>query len=248
MSTEHTAQFRFYAQLNDFLPLAKRQRSLDYRFNGFPGVKDPIEVLGVPHTEVGLLVVNGRIAGFDYRLQPGDRVAVYPAFSRFAQDLPSVLRRPLPGRPAFVVDVNLGKLPKRLRLLGFDCLYRNDYSDSEIAAIAASQQRIVLTRDRRLLFAKIIEYGYWVRAVEPERQLHEVLSRFDLYAGIDAFSRCLACNGLMEPVEKAEVLHDLQAKTQRYYQVFYRCSACRRIYWEGSHVAKMKQRLRNLIK
>ena len=74
------AEFRFYEELNDFLRPEQRYQTVSYRFDGQPGIKDPIEALGVPHVEVDLIVVNGASVGFDYRLQDGDRVAVYPKF------------------------------------------------------------------------------------------------------------------------------------------------------------------------
>ncbi len=199
------AEFRFYEELNDFLPLAKRKRALRYEFRGHPGIKDPIEAFGVPHTEVDLIVVNGESVGFDYPLQSGDRVAVYPVFESFdISPLVKLRDRPL-RQTAFVVDVNLGKLARRLRMLGLDVLYHNRYRDDEIAAIAASEHRIVLTRDRRLLFIKRITHGYWVRAVNPDEQVREVLTRFDLHRQVKPFRRCIDCNGLLRPVAKADV-------------------------------------------
>lgn len=242
MNLSHTAEFRFYGELNDFLPVSQRKQAIGYRFNGHPGIKDPIEALGVPHTEVELIVVNGRSVAFEYKLRGNDRVAVYPIFQSLDISPLARLRDGISGCPRFVLDVNLGKLAKRLRLLGFDSLYRNDYHDAEIARIADHQQRIVLTRDRRLLFAKRISHGYWVRAVVVERQVEEVLQRFDLYSAIQPFARCLLCNGVLAPVSKAEVLDRLQPKTKLYYNDFYRCADCQRIYWEGSHIDDMRQR------
>jgi len=244
MAGEHSAEFRFYEALNDFLPLERRERALDYRFNGHPSIKDPIEAQGVPHTEVELIVVNGLSVGFDYRLQDGDRVAVYPVFGHFDVS-PLVKLREAPSRPAaFVLDVNLGKLARRLRLLGFDALYGNCYTDAEVADIAAAEKRIVLTRDRRLLHAKRIDHGYWVRSVHADEQAGEVLRRFDLSGQIQPFCRCLVCNEWLRPVQKADILDRLEPKTKRYYEVFFMCEACGKIYWAGSHVEDMRLRWR----
>ncbi|MGY6276564.1 Mut7-C RNAse domain-containing protein [Methylomonas sp. MgM2] len=247
MPTGFTAEFRFYGALNDFLPPKRRQRALAYAFNNHPGIKDPIEAFGVPHTEVDLIVVNGEIVGFDYQLQAADRVAVFPVFHRLDVSPVLCLRDPLMTVPRFVLDVNLGKLVKRLRMLGFDCLYRNDYHDAEIADIAAHDQRIVLTRDRRLLFAKRISYGYWVRAVHVALQVEEVVRRFDLQRTIRPFKRCLVCNGLLAPAAKADVLDQLEPKTRLYYELFYRCADCGRVYWEGTHIEDMRQRFEALL-
>jgi uncharacterized protein with PIN domain len=246
MNAEYTAEFRFYEELNDFLPSEQRKRTNLYRFSGHPGIKDPIEVFGVPHTEVDLITVNGQSVGFDYQLQAGDRVAVYPVFE--ALDITPLVRlREKPLRnPRFVLDVNLGKLAKRMRLLGFDSLYRNDYQDAEIVKIAANDRRIALTRDRRLLYNKQIDHGYWVRAVDVEAQAEEVLRRFDLYGLVHPFSRCLICNGVLAPVAKADIWDRLEPKTRLYYQEFWQCTGCRKIYWHGSHMNNMRQRLPGL--
>lgn len=241
MPYEHAACFRFYEELNDFLPPEQRKKTLRYEFNGHPGIKDPIEALGVPHTEVDLIIVNAESVGFDYQLQPGDRVAVYPVFESFdITPLVKLRERPL-RRTAFVVDVNLGKLARRLRILGFDVLYDSRYRDGEIAAISAEQRRIVLTRDRRLLFLKRITHGYWVRSVVPEEQVQEVLRRFDLFRQLNPFQRCIICNGTLQPVAKEDILDLLEPKTRRYYEVFCRCRDCGKIYWEGSHVENMRR-------
>ena len=227
MKPEYTAEFRFYEELNDFFPPEQRKRTMHYRFSGHPGIKDPIEVFGVPHTEVELIVVNGQSVGFDYQLQAGDRVAVYPVFESL--DISPLLRlREKPLRNTrFIMDVNLGKLAKHMRLLGFDSLYRNDYRDAEVVDIAVNEQRIVLTRDRRLLYAKHISHGYWVRAVDIESQVDEVLRRFDLYGSIQPFVRCLVCNGMLTAVAKADILDRLEPRTRLYYEVFHRCADCR---------------------
>jgi uncharacterized protein with PIN domain len=246
MNEECTAEFRFYEELNDFLPPEQRKRTNIYRFSGHPGIKDPIEVFGVPHTEVDLIIVNGQSVGFDYQLQAGDRVAIYPVFE--ALDITPIvkLREKSLRNPRFVVDVNLGKLAKRMRLLGFDSLYRNDYKDAAIVNIAVNDRRIVLTRDRRLLYNKQIDHGYWVRAVDVEAQANEVLRRFDLYGLVHPFSRCLICNGVLEPVAKADIWHRLEPKTRLYYQDFLQCTDCRKIYWHGSHMKNMRQCLNGL--
>lgn len=239
----HRAEFRFYAELNDFLSPKSRQVSIDYRFCESPGIKDPIEALGVPHTEVELILVDGQSRGFDYRLQPGDRVAVYPVFECF--DISPLVRlREAPlRRTAFVLDVHLGKLARLLRLLGFDVLYRNDLEDREIVDISCSQRRIVLTRDRRLLYHKRITHGCFIRADQPLLQAREVLRRLQLESSIKPFHRCLLCNGKVVPVARDEVLDQLLPKTARYYRDFYRCRSCGKIYWQGPHFRHLQQQL-----
>ena len=243
MKLEYSAEFRFYAELNDFLSPLQRKRTNLYHFSGHPGIKDPSEVIGVPHTEVELIIIKGEAVGFDYQLQADDRVAVYPAFTSLDITPLLKLREKIVSTPRFVLDVNLGKLAKLMRLLGFDCLYRNDFQDKEVVNIAATEHRILLTRDRRLLNAKQINYGYWVRSVNIESQIIEVLRRYDLRNSINAFVRCLVCNGKLAPVAKADILDRLEPKTQLYYEVFHYCVDCQRIYWEGSHIEDMLRRL-----
>lgn len=233
------ASFRFYEELNDFLPRNKRKVSFEHHFEGSPGIKDVIEALGVPHAEVDLILVNGESVDFPYRLQDGDRVAVYPVFEALDISAVSKVRRVPLREPKFILDVHLGKLAKRLRLLGFDALYRNDLQDKEIVEISLNEKRIILTRDIGLLKNKRVTHGYWLRSQQPKRQLREIVRRFDLENLIQPFTRCLECNGNIHPVEKEAVLRRLPPNTRKYYQNFYQCAECGKIYWEGSHYQKM---------
>lgn len=243
---ENEAQFRFYEELNDFLPRVQRKKTIAYGFEGHPAIKDSVEALGVPHTEIDLILVNGESVSFEYQLQHGDRVAVYPVFESL--DISSVVKlRPEPlRRTAFVLDVHLGKLARLLRLLGFDALYRNDYEDAEIIRISLEQHRIILTRDRRMLFHKCITHARWLHSTNPEKQVREVLARFDLYAQVHLFRRCSVCNGLVQPVEKSEVFDRLEPLTKQYYGDFYQCAACGRIYWKGTHYVRILHKLQRL--
>ncbi|KAA3654102.1 MAG: twitching motility protein PilT [Calditrichaeota bacterium] len=244
---EYSARFRFYEELNDFLPSKKRKQTFDFWFNGHPGIKDPIECLGVPHTEVDLIVVNGESVDFHYQLQNGDFVSVYPVFESLDITPIVALREKPLRRTAFVLDVHLGKLARMLRLLGFDVKYKNDYDDPEIVQISLDENRIILTRDRRLLFAKVITHGYWVRSTIPEQQVKEILHRFDLHECTKPFHRCIVCNGTINPVDKQSILDRLQPKTIRYFHEFHRCKKCDRIYWQGSHFVKIQKKLDQIL-
>ncbi len=226
----HLAHFRFHGCLEDFLTPEQHGRFVPYRFAGNPAIKDPIEALGVPHSEVEGIEVNGRSVSLGYQLQHGDQVEVFP-------------RHSLAAEPRFIVDVNLGRLARYLRLLGFDTAWRNDLQDAEIARISVEEERIVLTRDRRLLFRREISRGYWVRSVIPEQQVSEVLDRLDLCREIQAFRRCAICNGLIRIVAKEEILDKLEPLTRKYYDEFYCCSHCGQIYWKGSHFDKLMRKL-----
>lgn len=241
------ANFRFYEELNDFLGPEFHKRDIEYRFDGRPAIKDPVEVLGVPHSEIDLILVNNESVGFDYQLQHRDRVAVYPVFESLDIS-PLQHLRALPLRVTrFMVDVNLGKLARLLRMLGFDTAYGNRLDDGEIVEQAVREKRIILTRDRRLLFRKAVTHGFWVRSDDPETQLREIMRRLDLAAQIKPLQRCLQCNGIIESVDRAQVWSSLEPLTRRYYSDFYRCSSCLKIYWEGSHVEHMSDAIRQLI-
>jgi uncharacterized protein with PIN domain len=236
-----TACFRFYSELNDFLPYNRRQETFIHVFDGQPSIKDTIEALGIPHTEVDLILANGVSVDFSYRLQDGDRVSVYPAFESI--DISPMLRvRPQPLRETrFVLDTHLGRLSGYLRMLGFDTLYRNDFSDETLAHLSRQEGRILLTRDRGLLKRGMVTHGYCVRQTNPRSQLIEVLRRFDLLGSIAPFVRCIRCNGLLEAVRKTEVLDLLPMQTRHSYNVFRRCQTCGQIYWRGSHFRHMQR-------
>src|ERR1700741_1063698 len=193
-------EFRFYEELGDFLPPERRKRSFIHWFHGTPAVKDRIEALGVPHTEVDLILVDGLPVGFMHKLLGGERVAVYPMFECF--ELGTFPRlRPQPLRELrFVLDVHLGRLAAYLRLLGFDCLYRNDYGDEELLSISRDQRRILLSRDTGLLKRAALTHGAFLHATDPRRQLREVCDRFQLDARIAPFARCARSNGVVEPM------------------------------------------------
>ena len=235
------ASFRFYEELNDFLPVHRRKVEFEHQFERRTSVKDMIESFGVPHPEIELILVNGESVDFSHIVRDGDRVSVYPVFERLDVS-PLISLRETPLRdPRFVVDCNLGRLARYLRLLGFDSLYDNGFTDDAVASISAQQGRIVLTRDRRLLQRKIITHGLFVRAGQPRAQVREVLQRLDLYALCRPYTRCIRCNGILAAVAKSEVNHRLQPRTRRYYDRFLRCTECGQVYWQGSHYARSQR-------
>jgi len=187
------ATFRFYEELNDFLPPGRRKTAFPYSFHGSPAVKDAIEALGVPHAEVDLILVDGESVDFSHRLRDGETVSVYPVFE-----------------------------------------------SREIIRIAAAGKRTILTRDVQLLKHGGVDHGYWVRSTRSPEQAAEILDRFDLRPLARPFSRCTVCNGLIEPVEKEAVAELLQPKTRAYYDEFFRCASCGRVYWKGSHYERMR--------
>ena len=232
---------RFYEELNDFLPLQKRKRQFSVSVKGSPSIKHLIESLGIPHTEVDLILVNGKSVPFSYLLQDQDRISAYPTFEAF--DISTVSKlRPKPLRtPKFILDIHLGKLTKYLRMFGFNSLYRNDYNDWEIVRLSLAENRIILTRDRDLLKIKDVIRGYWVRNSDPPKQLKEILSRFDLNTLIDPLARCIVCNGKIEKRGKEELQEKINRKIYSRFEEFFGCTACGKVYWKGTHYKAMVQ-------
>lgn len=241
------ATFRFYEELNDFLPRERRKRSFVHVFDGTPSIKDQIEAQGVPHTEVDLILVDGEPVGFEHKLRGGERVAVYPVFESL--DIAPVTRvRPEPLRdPRFVLDVHLGALARRLRMLGFDALWPGDVPDEEIARISAAGPRIVLTRDRGLLKRSVVTHGYCVREKDPDTQIAEVVRRFDLARLARPFTRCMACNGELVPAAPHEIANEVPPGVAARHDRFARCTACARVFWPGSHYERMRALVRQVV-
>lgn len=231
---------RCYAELNDFLPRHRRQSSFVVRVGRHTTTKDLLESLGVPHTEVDLIVVNGESETFDRALEEGDRVAAYPVFEAF--DIAPISRlRPEPLRDVrFVLDGHLGRLAAFLRLAGFDTLYRAAAEDAELAAASAGERRILLTRDRGLLMRRAVSHGHFVHATRPEDQLREIVDRFDLRRSARPFTRCTRCNTGLRPATPDEVAEGVPARSLRVFDSFLHCPACRRTYWKGSHYPRLR--------
>jgi hypothetical protein len=247
MSSRHVT-FRFYAELNDLLPRPLRFVDFDQPFHGSPAIKDVIESLGVPHTEIELLLVNGERQGFGYHVQDGDRVSVYPMFE--SVDVGGEARvRPEPLRdPRFVLDVHLGKLAAHLRLLGFDCDYDPGLQDEELARRSTVEKRILLTRDRQLLKRSLVIRGYCVRSLRPEEQAVEVIRRFDLVALAAPFTRCLRCNGRLIRAEPAEFAGRIPEGVRARVHELMRCEGCGRLYWKGTHYERLDRRAAEILR
>jgi uncharacterized protein len=240
------ACFRFYAELNDHLPPELQYRAIEKQFFVSASVKDMVESLGVPHTEVDLVLVNGASSDFSRLVQNGDRVAVYPMFESL--DISPVLRlRPQPLREMrFVLDVHLGKLAAYLRMLGFDTLYSNQASDRELVEISSEQNRILLTRDRGVLKHSAVTRGYWLRETDSRRQAAETVRRFDLARSLHPFTRCMVCNHELSVVPDEEVRDRVPPATRASCREFCECAGCRRVYWHGSHARRMQRWIEQL--
>ncbi len=235
-----TVTFIFHGYLQQLLKKRLRAVSpLVHHFDRRASVKDVIESLGIPHTVIGSLTVNGLETDFDQILLDNDSVEATPLTAPVNPFVPTVLRPAPLKKIAFVVDVNVGKLALFLRMLGFDTKYGNEMRDSMLAEISRSENRILLSRDRTLLKRKIVMHGYLLREQDPREQLIEVVLLYDLSSKIRPLSRCIPCNGLLVPVSKENIMAQLEPLTRKYYHAFHICESCGKIYWPGSHQEKI---------
>jgi uncharacterized protein with PIN domain len=230
------AQFRFDEGLRLLLQHDHSRGAFDYQFSGPQSAKHLIESVGIPHTEIGSVLANGIAADPGYLVQSGDVVEVFgnPPGREWVHE------------PRFVLDGHLGRLAAHLRMLGLDCHYQNDIDDAELASISVAEERILLTRDRRLLMHKSLTRGYLLRSLEPHEQLLEVLHRYALRKWIRPFQRCIRCNHPLEPVEKEAIIERLEPLTKLYFHEFRICPACQQIYWKGSHFERMQKLIASL--
>lgn len=242
-----TATFRFYEELNDFLAPHHRRREFDCVCARAATTKHMIEALGVPHTEVELVLVNGESVGFDRVLENGDRVAVYPKCETL--DITPLLRvRDHPLRQLhFIADAHLGGLARLLRMCGFDTLYDNNYRDDDIAATSVRENRIVLTRDRELLKRREITHGCYLHALKSTEQLREIFDRLDLARSARPFTLCLHCNLPLHPIDKSAVQNVVPSGVLARYDRFTICDNCRRVFWPGSHWERMQAMLGGVL-
>jgi uncharacterized protein with PIN domain/sulfur carrier protein ThiS len=242
-----SATFRFYKELNDFLAPERRKVAFEYQCARAATVKNAIEALGCPHTEVELILANGRSVDFSHIVSDGDRIAVYPVFEAF--DVRPLLRlRPEPlRRLRFIADSHLGGLARFLRMLGFDTLYSNDWHDPEIRSRAALERRVILTRDRDLLKCRDVTHGCFLHARKPEGQLREIVARLQLERDARPFTLCLECNVPLHAVDKSEVAGRIPPNATRYYERFSACPSCGGVFWEGSHWRRMRSVLDGVL-
>ncbi|MBO7934338.1 MULTISPECIES: Mut7-C RNAse domain-containing protein [Streptomyces] len=208
-----------------FVPHARRSGATALAVDGVSTLGHVVESLGVPLTEVGTLLVDGRAVAVSHVPADGEAVAVRP------------VERPqrVPGAPLrFLLDVHLGTLARRLRLLGVDTAYEStDIGDPALAARSAAERRVMLSRDRGLLRRRELWAGAFVYSTSPDEQLRDVLARFA--PELRPWTRCTACNGMLREATKDEVADQLEHGTRRSYDVFAQCSACGRAYWKGAH-------------
>jgi uncharacterized protein with PIN domain len=232
-----TAYLNFKTHLNDLIAKNSDLDEVKCMFKGRQSIKHLVESLRVPHTEVGKIRIHENFVDLNYIVQDGDHLEIWPV-EHVSLDL----------IPRFIGDNHLGKLTKYLRILGFDTLYRNDFQDNELANISILDERVLLTRDRRLLMRRGVTLGCLIRSRIPQEQLIEVINRYNLLDEIKPFQRCLNCNASLVPVSKDTIIDRLQPLTRRYYHEFHHCPICDKIYWKGSHYDHMSTFLNLLMK
>ena len=239
-----TLTFHFHGDLSSLLRSRfKGERTVIVSLDRRASIKDVLESFGLPHTEVGSITIKGKEIDFGLIAEEGRVFNVYPVPSPWDVSVPSVLR-PDPLLPvAFLVDVNVGRLARYLRAAGLDTLYDYRWKDEYISELLHREQRILLTRDVRLLMRKHVIFGRYIRATRPVEQLKEVIDLLGLSGHLAPFTRCLDCNALLKPVAKKDIIHRLEPLTKKYYSTFSLCSSCDKVYWPGSHVERMEELL-----
>jgi uncharacterized protein with PIN domain len=237
---------RLFAGLNFFVPEKLKHRNIILPYRGKQSAKDAVESIGVPHTEFGMISLNGRMIGMDEYISENDQLIVYPHFYQLMPVETNKTTDEEETLPRFILDVHLGKLATLLRLLGFDTFYHNQLDDEEIIETACSENRIILSRDIGIFKNSRVKRGYFPRSQDSKQQLKEVIQRYGLGDKIQPFTRCLKCNGEIVPVNKSQVIGQLQENTKMYYQDFCACERCKKTYWKGSHYQKMKEFVGNI--
>nr|WP_276617409.1 Mut7-C RNAse domain-containing protein [Nonomuraea zeae] len=227
--TEPDARLRIAPELMMFLPASRRTEWQEVTPDGTSTLGHHVESIGIPLTEVGPMIMRGSGVAPSYLLTPGDVVEIHP------------VPRPqqLPAEPRFLLDVHLGTLARRLRLLGLDAAYHNDMDDPALVVQANEERRVLLTQDRGLLRRRALWLGAYVRGSRPADQLRDLLERFS--PSLRPWTRCTACNGELAPVTKEEVAPLLESGTRRSYDAYGRCRECGQVYWHGAHSNSLEE-------
>lgn len=237
--------FRFYEELNDYLPEENRKEWFDLTIEPGTPLRNVFEKLGVPTNEIDLILVNQRSKRLDYHLQNEDRISVYPIFELFDISSVSEIRDKPLRNLKFIGDVHLGRLCKYLRMLGFDTLDFKNYPVDQLIKLSRQDHRILLSKDQKLGKNPNVNHWYWIRSSDPLEQIRDLYGKLDLAGSLDPLTRCIKCNNEIAPVSKEEVREKLQARTAKYYEGFFQCPNCERIYWKGSHYDHMLEFIRN---
>ncbi len=242
-----TIHLRCYEELNEFLPKEKRKVQFTHTIPVQTSVKDLIESFNIPHTQVQMILLNGEQEDFSYVVQNNDRISIFPYFHSFDVNSVSKIFHPLPDKIKFLADRHLGTLARYLRMLGIDTTYNENLAGHELVHKANQEECILLTKDHNILKRNELKYGYFVYADDLDSQLKELILQFKLKEHITLFSRCLECNELLHPIEKAKIEHRLPQKVKEGHQNFTICERCDKIYWKGTHYERMKDKIEKIL-
>ena len=223
-------------------------RTITYPLSRRASIKDILESLGIPHTEIGRIMLNGQEQTFEKIAEDGQHFEIHPLCPALPPTIATILR-PVPlAACIFLVDINVGKLAGLLRMAGCDAeSVGPDSGDTDTVTKAVGEGRILLTRNRELLKQRKLVFGHLVQSQEPDHQLREIFDLYGLQDQLRPFSRCIACNGLLVEVEKEAIIDRLLPLTKKYYHHFKQCSGCAKIYWHGSHHDKMEAKLKIIL-
>ena len=230
------ARLRLHGGLDSLLPSRRRTALVEQSVAEHATLKHLVESLGIPHTEIGRMMVDGAEVPLD---SPADAFAQAGAIIEVHPARPE----PVPAEadpPRFLADTHLGALARRLRLLGFDTRIAGPGPDAGIAACAEREDRIVLSRDRGLLMHRRIRRGRLIRAGRTDAQLREVVLRFGLRGAMRPFTRCLECNAPLQAIDREAVFADLPPRVRSRQSTFTRCTGCGRVYWPGTHWERLR--------
>ncbi len=247
ISIKNTFTFRLYAELNDFIPKDKKQKAFQKSFKAPITVRETLISLGIPLSEIDLVLVNGKSVHLSTQLKENDFVSVFPVFETIDISTTTRIRQSGLRKTKFILDAHLGKLAKYLRMLGFDTLYNNNFKDDEIIETAINEQRIILTRDKLLLASDKVSHGYYVRATNKHEQLKEVVYKFDLYSQFKSFTRCMTCNSELQKTDKNNIADRINSEIYEIFNEFYFCIDCQKVFWKGSHFERMEKYIKDLI-
>ncbi|MDX1671032.1 MAG: Mut7-C RNAse domain-containing protein [Balneolaceae bacterium] len=234
-----------HGSLLDFTDFDKTAE-LTVDFSLQPSVKDLIESRGFPHTEVFGIEIDGNPSSFQAQVSDGAVIDIYSAETARKAHFEKLSKYPGDRPKKFVADVHLGKLARWLRLLGIDTRYSNSYSESELIELATGG-RLLLTRDIELLKHGALKFGYWIRDRNPEQQVSEVLQRIGPDVPIRPFSRCLECNGRLEPVSLEVIREQVPPGVQEWCESYYQCDSCDKVYWPGTHYDDLVQKVKAIM-
>ena len=240
--TLNKAYLTAIGSLQDFLDANSTGKRFPVSFKMHPAAKDLIESQGIPHTAIFKLEVNGTQKSLNYNVKEGDHIVIHPFDSVESSAFDPIYTTP----ESFIADVHLGKLVKTLRLLGFDTAFNQEWDDETIIARSNEKQRMILTRDLELLKHGDTNWGYWVRATNPDKQIEELFERFQLTEHLHPFTRCMECNGILQQTDLESIKELVPPKVQEWHSTYWQCSNCEQVYWQGSHFKKLKQKVERL--